>query len=169
MSIFSAMLGGHNFDAIAMFHKVCALNEPLKVKLLTETAIAPIKAHPTDAGFDICADETVTIKPLSRVLISTGVAIALPNELCYARVAPRSGLSVKNGINVLAGVVDSSYRGEVKIALHNTDPEASFTVEKGDRIAQLILTAITPAKDTEIVDSFDETDRGEGGFGSTGN
>lgn len=144
------------------------LKDPLKVKLLTDNAVAPRKAHQSDAGYDICSTVTVTIPPQGRALVNTGVAIALPNSLCYARIAPRSGLSVKNGIDVMAGVVDSGYRGEIKVAVHNTDPDDSFTIHEGDRIAQLIVTMVAPMNDTEVVDDLDETERGEGGFGHTG-
>lgn len=169
MNLIDAMKSMAGTGVLGMIEKLQQINgAPLKVKLLADNAVPPRKAHPTDAGYDICSTVTVTIPPQGRALINTGIAIALPNDLCYARVAPRSGLSVKNGIDVMAGVVDSSYRGEIKVAIHNTDPDESFTVHEGDRIAQMIITMLAPMSDTEVVEDLDETDRGEGGFGSTG-
>lgn len=145
-----------------------SLRVPLKVKLLTRTAVKPNKAHPSDAGFDICSDETVTIAPMERKLISTGVAVGLESNMAYVRVAPRSGMSIKKGINVLGGVVDSGYRGEVKVILHNTDTEQPVSINIGDRIAQLVITPIVPVNEVQVVDELPISDRGENGFGHTG-
>ena len=140
----------------------------LQVKLLTDTAIAPEKAHETDAGFDICSDEEAIIRPGERKLISTGIAIELDSKMCYARIAPRSGLAVKWGIDVMAGVVDSGYQGEVKVCLINHSEESYF-IGKGDRIAQLILTIIMPTSEVVVFEEFEEgSGRGSKGFGSTG-
>lgn len=136
----------------------------LKIKLLTQTSKAPIRASEKAAGYDLHSAIKTVIAPKSRFLVDTGIAIAINNDT-YARIAPRSGLAVK-GIDVGAGVIDSDYRGAVKVLLINTT-ENEFKVEIGDRIAQLIITRIeTPI--VEVVDDLDATVRGEGGFGSTG-
>ena len=139
-----------------------------KVKLLHYDAISPYKSYPGSAGYDIFSIESVTIEPGSRRLIATGVSLEVP-EYYYIRVAPRSGLSVK-GIDVGAGVVDSSYRGEVKVLLINNSKE-SYNVQEGDRIAQLIMERCGNA-DITILEYYDElsmSERGENGFGSSGN
>lgn len=137
----------------------------MKIQLLTPEAKVPVRGSDKAAGMDLHASEDCVINPQERRLVSTGVAVALPNST-YGRVAPRSGLAVKNGIDVLAGVVDEDYRGEVKVALinHGTEP---FVVSKGDRIAQLIVESILRPV-IEVVDNLEETTRGDGGFGSTG-
>lgn len=143
----------------------------LEVKLLTHTAVVPTRDSNAEAGFDVYADEDLTIPPLvenpdeARALVSTGIAIATPTGY-YARVAPRSGLAVKQGIDVLAGVVDASYRGEVKIALVNLSGEP-VDIKRGDRIAQLVVTAYY-AGPAIVVDELSDTARGEKGFGSSG-
>ena len=110
----------------------------MKIKLLVEGAKTPFRANKTDAGADICSVEDAIITQLERKAIGTGISIEIP-EGYYGRIAPRSGLAYKNGIDVLAGVVDSSYRGEIKVILFNTDKENSFEIKKGERIAQLII------------------------------
>ena len=124
------------------------------------------RANTTDAGADILAAEDKLIPPLSRAVISTGVHVEIPEEY-YGRIAPRSGLALKYGIDVLAGVVDSSYRGEIRVILFNTDKEEAFQVRQGDKIAQLIIER---HYNFEFVESeeISETTRGSGGFGSTG-
>jgi dUTP pyrophosphatase len=141
----------------------------LRVKLLTATAKPPVRADAGAAGYDLHADfaapTRATIYCRGRMRIPTGIAVAIP-EGCYGRIAPRSGLAAKYGIDVLAGVVDQSYRGELQIILLNTG-EQPFTIEHGDRVAQLIIERCeTPA--VELVDDLDATERGTGGFGSTG-
>jgi dUTP pyrophosphatase len=143
----------------------------IKVKRLTDTAILPKKAHDDDAGFDLFSDEDIVIDSLERKLVSTGVSFSLPflnlkNQSIYLRIAPRSGLAVKSGINVFAGVVDFNYRGEVKVCLFNSS-KIPFEIKKGDRIAQIIPTIIYIDNLLEV-GSLDETERGERGFGSTG-
>lgn len=125
-----------------------------------------VRANPSDAGIDLRAAEEVYIPPLSRATVSTGLCLEIP-EGHYGRVAPRSGLAHRHGIDVLAGVVDSSYRGEVKVVLHNTDKEESFRVSQGDRIAQLIIERHYNLEFVEVED-LSSTERGSGGFGSTG-
>jgi len=143
----------------------------IKVKRLTETARLPTKAHESDAGFDIYADEDKIIPPLSRESIHTGIAIELPeipesNKEIYVRIAPRSGLSVKSGIDIFAGVIDREYSGELIVCMFNSSKE-EFKVNKGDKIAQMIPTLIL--KDSLIeVESLEDSKRGEKGFGSSG-
>lgn len=124
------------------------------------------RANPSDAGMDIRASEGANIPPLGRATVPTGVFLEIP-EGHYGRIAPRSGLAHKHGIDVLAGVVDSSYRGEVKVVLHNTDPYEAFHVSAGDRIAQLIIERHYNMDFVEVED-LASTDRGSGGFGSSG-
>jgi len=138
-----------------------------KVKLLDYDAITPYKSYPGSAGYDIFSIESLSIEPGTRALVKTGISIEVP-EYYYIRVAPRSGLSVK-GIDVGAGVVDSSYRGEVKVLLVNNSSE-SYSIHEGDRIAQLILERCGNAEIT-ILEEYDElsmSERGENGFGSSG-
>jgi dUTP pyrophosphatase len=134
-----------------------------------QDAVVPKRADKGAAGYDLTSVENVLLGPNERKLIDTGIVIECSQD-CYARIAPRSGLAAKYGIDVLAGVVDSSYRGNIKVILYNTDKNASVEIEVGDKIAQLIFERIyTP--DLEEVDSIDkltDTDRGFGGFGSTG-
>lgn len=138
----------------------------IKIKKLNEVARIPVRANETDAGADLCSVESITIPPLSRALIKTGISIEIPKNY-YGRIAPRSGLAFKNGIDVLAGVIDSSYRGEVGVILFNTDKDNAFIVNQGDRIAQLIIEAHYNMSFSEN-DTLTDTERGGGGFGSTG-
>ena len=121
------------------------------------------------AGMDLtaCIDENIILKPLERKLIKTGIAIALPNNY-EAQVRPRSGLALKNGISVLntPGTIDADYRGEIGVILINLSNE-DFVVERGMRIAQLVVSPIVQAELVEV-EELDETLRGQGGFGSTG-
>lgn len=131
-------------------------------------AILPRRGRDGDAGFDLFACEGATIQGGARALIDCGVALQIPED-CYARVAPRSGLAVKNGIQVGAGVVDSTYRGSIRVLLfnHGTEP---FHVSAGDRIAQILFERIYYPKSIEEVsyDELTDTVRGDGGFGSSG-
>ena len=150
-----------------------------------DTARVPQRSNSGDAGYDLFSTEFIKIAPLERVLVSTGIHIEIPEESsCYGRVAPRSGLSIKKGLDVMAGVVDSSYRGEVKVVLINLnrpsipvegdpmyalngDPN-SVSIKPGDRIAQIIFEKITHFDDWEEVSYIGDSSRGDGGFGSTG-
>jgi dUTP pyrophosphatase len=136
-----------------------------KVKLHDVSAKMPKKAEPGSAGYDIFSNEHVIVPSGSRKLISTGVSIEVP-DYYYVRVAPRSGLACK-GIDIGAGVVDSSYRGEVKVLIINNG-SPPFEIKNGDKIAQLILERCGNAK-IELADTLGDTLRGSGGFGSTGN
>ena len=130
----------------------------------------PKQAHPGDAGFDVCAciPEAVVIKPGERKLISCGFSMEMWKNL-EAQLRPRSGLALKHGITVLnsPGTIDCGYRGIVGAILINHDLTNAFTINPGDRIAQLII-AIVPEVTVEVVQELSETERGDGGFGSTG-
>lgn len=138
------------------------------IKKLSPEALIPSYAYEGDAGFDLRSIETVVLQPFERALISTGLAIALPDG--YAGfVQPRSGMAIKKGLSILntPGLIDAHYRGELKIIAINLDPHEPIVIEKGDRIAQLVIQAV-PSVTLLEVDELDETDRGEGGFGSSG-
>jgi dUTP pyrophosphatase len=138
----------------------------LKVKLLSEDGTLPKRMNDLDAGYDISSAEDYIIHPgPHHYAVSTKIAVAIPPGY-YGRIAPRSGLAYKYGIDVLAGVIDASFRGEIKVILINHG-EKHFTICKGDRIAQLVIEKIcTPP--VQQVEELDDTERGEGGFGSTG-
>lgn len=138
----------------------------LKVKILSPTACAPKKAYCSDAGYDVSSNQELVIEPGQRAAVSTGIAVQC-NVGYYTRVAPRSGMAARSGIDVLAGVIDSSYEGEIKVILVNHGQEP-FKISLGDRIAQLIVTKIQESDQVLVVDSFEKSDRGSGGFGSTG-
>lgn len=128
----------------------------------------PVYAHPGDAGADLKSSEAVVLQPGERKLIGTGVSIALPDGFA-AFVVPRSGLAAKHGITVVnsPGTVDAGYRGEIKVTLLNTDRENAFEVAVGDRIAQMIIMPVTRATFVPV-ETLPGSDRGAGGFGSTG-
>ena len=130
--------------------------------------LVPSYAHASDAAMDLRAAESVVIEPLSRALVHCGISIAIP-EGYAGLVIPRSGLAAKHGVTVLngPGLIDSGYRGEVCVSLANLDSESSFAIAVGDRIAQLMIVA-APKVNVAVVDSLDATDRGTGGFGSSG-
>ena len=143
-------------------------NLPIKITRLSENAVIPAYAYSGDAGMDLRAAAHVTLAPFERALIPTGLAIAIPDG--YAGfVQPRSGLAIKQGVTVLntPGLIDSQYRGELKVALINLDSSKVFEVNPGDRIAQLVIQKVENVE-WRVVDSLDETDRGQGGFGSSG-
>ncbi|GAA2589053.1 dUTP diphosphatase [Microbacterium binotii] len=130
--------------------------------------VVPAFAHPGDAGADLIAAEGVRLGPGERALVGTGVSIALP-EGYAAFVMPRSGLAAKHGVTVVnaPGTVDAGYRGEIKVALLNTDRAEAYEVSAGDRIAQLVVLPIPPVRFIPV-DELPASVRGEGGFGSTG-
>lgn len=137
----------------------------MKVKLLTDTAIAPTRGSEKAAGYDLYADQDSFIEPNERVLVKTGIAVATPANH-YGRVAGRSGLAYHKGIDILGGVIDEDYRGELGVIMYNTS-SSIFMIKKGDKIAQLILEKLsTPA--IEVVEDLDSTARGADGYGSTG-
>jgi dUTP pyrophosphatase len=137
----------------------------LHFKRLHPEARLPARGSAGAAGLDLCAVERVTIEPGGRAAVRTGLAVAIPRGF-YGRVAPRSGLAVRHGLDVLAGVIDSDYRGEILCALVNLGREP-FEVEPGARVAQLIVEAIATSEPVWAED-LEETGRGAGGFGSTG-
>jgi len=138
------------------------------IKLLDPELPAPAYAKPGDAGADLRSRVDFELEPGERALVPTGVAIALP-EGYVGLVHPRSGLATKNGITIVnaPGTVDSGYRGELMVTLLNTDKTKSFHVQRGDRIAQLIIQKYEHATFT-VVDELEQTERGSSGFGSSG-
>jgi len=134
-------------------------------KKLHDDAVIPTRGSMEAAGLDLTSVEHTIIEPGKRAMIGTGLSCMLPIST-YLRIAPRSGLAAKYGIDVLAGVVDADYRGEIKVILQNLGDEA-FIVNPGDRIAQGILEIFVVAEIDEL-DNLVDTDRGDGGFGSTG-
>ena len=139
----------------------------LRVKKLHSEAVLPSRGSSDAAGYDLTSTESHIILPGHRAVVGTGIAVELP-EGTYGRVAPRSGLAVKNGLQVGAGVVDRDYRGELKVVIFNHDLKDTYIVKPGYRIAQLVLEKIDCPEVEEILETLQETDRGDGGFGSTG-
>lgn len=144
--------------------------EVLKIKKVQENAIIPKRATEGSAGLDLCAciDEPLTLKGGETALIPTGLAIELPDNQYGAFVFARSGLSIKHGIGLLnsVGVIDSDYRGEIKVGVINQIQEA-YTIEPCERIAQLVILPVAMLPVVEA-DSLADSERGAGGFGSTG-
>lgn len=137
----------------------------LLFKQLDPRAVLPMRGSSRAAGLDICAIEDVTIQPGERALARTGLAVAIP-EGYYGRVAPRSGLATNKGLDTLAGVVDADYRGEIRCLLYNAGDE-TINLPAQSKICQLIIEKIiTPA--AVWADEISDTERGSGGFGSTG-
>jgi dUTP pyrophosphatase len=136
-----------------------------KVKLLSPDAKVPTRATEFSAGLDLSSIEDTVVPANKWIAIPTGISIQIPKD-CYARIAPRSGLAFKYGIQVGAGVADSDYTGEIKVILFNHG-SSDFEVKKGDRIAQLIFEKIYTDYFVEV-EELDDTVRGDGGFGSTG-
>ena len=163
----------------------------LKIKKLTETAVIPVKAHPTDSGFDLFADEVVVIEPGETAVVKTGIAIALPPNH-EAQIRPKSGVTSKTDLRVQLGTVDEAYRGEIGVivdnvfsymkesnvnyvfdikveTLHCCEEYAfgTYVIQKGDKIAQMVIAPVAYPQ-ISVVEELDATDRGENGFGSTG-
>ncbi|MDQ6915098.1 MAG: dUTP diphosphatase [Actinomycetota bacterium] len=140
----------------------------LAVRRLSPEARLPTRSHDDDAGYDLHAAEAATVWAGQRASVGTGIAIELPAGHA-ALVLPRSGLAAKHGIALVnaPGLIDAGYRGEVRVLLLNTDAEEHFEVAPGDRIAQLVVVAIA-APDVVEVDVLASSERGEGGFGSSG-
>lgn len=138
----------------------------IQIKLLSNKAQLPTKAYKEDAGWDLYSVQDITIPPGGRQLISTGIAVNIPNG--YAGLIwPRSGMSVKKGCDVLAGVIDSTYYGEIKVCLQNCDPYQDIVIKCGDKIAQILFQTI-PEFSVKVVDELPTSERGEKGFGSSG-
>ena len=140
----------------------------LPVLKLKEEAVLPTRAHAGDAGLDLYACEAAHIGPGERWSVGTGVGVEIP-EGHAGLVLPRSGLARDHGISLVnaPGLIDSGYRGELRVLLLNTDPAETFRVEAGDRIAQLVLTPIATPEPVEAAE-LTESVRGRGGFGSSG-
>ncbi len=142
----------------------------LNIKLLSPNAVLPKYATPGSAAMDLsaCLDEPVVLQPGQRTLLPTGIAIALPGPEYVALVFVRSSLGAKHGIALSngVGVIDSDYRGEIKVGLTNLS-EVPYTIQPGDRVAQLAVLPVTQPTVVRVAE-LDETDRGAGGFGSTG-
>lgn len=141
----------------------------ISITRLDPTATLPTQAHDDDAGYDLYANVDAALLPGGgRALIPTGLALAIPSG--YAGlVLPRSGLAMKHGITVMnaPGLIDPQYRGEIKVALINTDPVEPYAIQRGDRIAQLVIQTVAYVEWVEV-DSLDVTTRDEFGFGSSG-
>ena len=136
----------------------------LRFKQLDPKAELPRRGSALAAGLDICSIEDAELQPKQRAMVRTGLAVAIPPGF-YGRVAPRSGLAAKNGLDVLAGVIDSDYRGEIRCVLYNTGDDP-IALPAGTKICQLIVEKIiTP--EAAWVNDLDSTARGAGGFGST--
>jgi dUTP diphosphatase len=128
----------------------------------------PAYARPGDAGLDLCAAHAVTVEPGARVLVGTGIALAIPAGFA-ALVLPRSGLALRHGLTVLnsPGLIDAGYRGEVKVLVFNADARTAVKLARGDRVAQLVVQRIEEVQLTEV-DELPGSERGTGGFGSSG-
>jgi len=140
----------------------------IKIMKIDPDAILPSKAHPTDAGYDLYAVQTLTIRAGGKApVVGTGIAMALPTAT-EAQVRPRSGIALKHQVTVLnaPGTIDADYRGEVKVILINHG-RVSFQIEKGMKIAQMVIAPVLATQLSEA-SSLDDTQRGEGGFGSSG-
>ena len=140
----------------------------LRFTRLDERALLPTRAHASDAGLDLYALQETVLGPGERSAVRTGVAVAIPPGHA-GLVVPRSGLAARHGISVVnaPGLIDSDYRGELQVLLLNTDRAASFTVEVGTRVAQLVIIRVALAVPVEVNELAD-TARGAGGFGSSG-
>ena len=139
--------------------------DTLRFKQLDPRAVLPKRGSALAAGLDVCSIEDVEIGPKQRVAARTGLAVAIPPGF-YGRIAPRSGLAAKKGLDVLSGVIDSDYRGEVLCLLYNTGDE-TINLPAGSKICQLIIEQII-MPEAVWANDLDETARGAGGFGSTG-
>lgn len=140
----------------------------VSIKQLDPGLPLPSYAHPGDAGIDLLASEGITLQPAQRALVPTGVAIAIP-EGYAGYVQPRSGLALREGLALVnsPGLIDSGYRGEIKVVVINLDPAAPIKIERGDKIAQLVILPV-PKVRMEVVHKLPASKRAIGGFGSTG-
>jgi dUTP pyrophosphatase len=149
----------------------------LNIKKLNPDAQPPVYGSKFAAGMDLFSAVDLEVPAQTRKLVSTGISVSWESqpgewdehpEKYYLRIAPRSGLSVKSNIDIGAGVVDSDYRGEIFVCFINNSLDKPYAIQKGDRIAQMILTRFEQFKEVVLVEEHVETARGEGGFGSTG-
>ncbi len=141
---------------------------PIPLRRLDPELPVPTRAHPGDAGVDLCTSVDVTLRPGERALVGTGIAVALPVGT-VGLIHPRSGLAAKFGLSVVntPGTVDAGYRGEIKVCLINHDTEHAVELRRGDRIAQLLVQRVELVDFVEV-DELDDTARGSGGYGSSG-
>jgi dUTP pyrophosphatase len=135
---------------------------------LDPRAVLPTRAHPGDAGLDLCALDPMTLEPGARASIATGIAVEIPDGMA-GLVLPRSGLAARHGISLVnaPGLIDSGYRGELAVLLLNTDRAQSVELAAGDRIAQLVLVRVESPAVVEV-EQLSDSERGVGGFGSSG-
>lgn len=140
----------------------------IPVKIVEQKAVVPQYAHEDDAGVDLCSTIDMLIKPFQRILIPTGLCMAIPSGY-GGFILPRSGLAIKKGLSLVnsPGLIDSNYRGEIKIIAINLDPDYDIEINVGDRIAQLVIMKVENVHFSSVND-LDETVRGSGGFGSSG-
>lgn len=138
----------------------------IDIKRLDHEAVIPSQAKYSDAGYDLHAMERYELAPHEREMFRTGIAIAIPDGY-VGYIKPRSGLAARRGLDVLGGVIDSGYRGEIGVILYNTDPQDTITVNPGDRIAQLVIQPVASVTFIERTE-LEESHRGHNGFGSTG-
>lgn len=138
------------------------------VRLLDRELPPPSYAHPGDAGLDLYASRPVELKPFERALVPTGVAVSIPEGFA-GFVQPRSGRAIEHGLALVnsPGLIDSNYRGEIKVIAVNLDPSSTIVISRGDKVAQLVIQPVVRAT-IVCVEELDQTGRGEGGFGSTG-
>ncbi|TSD98847.1 dUTP diphosphatase [Gordonia rubripertincta] len=141
---------------------------PIAVRRLDPDLPLPTRAHPGDAGVDLCSTIDLELPAGRRQLVGTGIAIALPFGT-VGLIHPRSGLAARAGLSIVntPGTIDAGYRGEIKVCLINLDPEQPITISRGDRIAQLIVQRVELPEFVEV-DELDDTSRGDGGYGSSG-
>lgn len=137
----------------------------IKIKKLHENATVPSYANEHDAGMDFHSNETIILQPNERKLVSTGIAMTIPAGY-VGLIWDKSGIATKHGIKTMAGVIDAGYRGEIKILVYNLSNE-SYTIESGKKIAQMLIQPVEQ-RNIDLVDNLGDTNRGEGGFGSTG-
>lgn len=140
----------------------------LSIRKLDPRARIPVRAHVGDAGLDLRALESVRLGPGERIAVPTGLAVAIPDGHA-GLVLPRSGLARKHGVTLTnsPGLIDAGYRGELQVLLLNTDPAETFAINAGDRIAQLVVVPVALLEPVEVT-SLEPTERGDGGFGSSG-
>lgn len=139
----------------------------IKFKRLRDSATLPDRGSREAAGFDIYADKEAFAMPIGGMcVVETGIAMSIPAGF-FGSIRPRSGLAVRHGIDTMAGVIDSDYRGEIKVVLINHG-EQGFAVKPGDRIAQMVIQPHASDLPVSLVDDLEDSDRGEDGFGSTG-
>jgi dUTP pyrophosphatase len=161
---------GIDFESLQDQLDIISKTKNIQIELLTEDAVFPEYAYPTDSGFDLYSTEEITLEPFGRALIPTGLKLSF--DIGYEiQVRPKSGLALKQGLTVLntPGTVDSGYDGEIMVIVFNTNPKP-FTVAKGMKIAQAVLCPVINGKyvNLQLVDKIENKDRGANGFGSTG-